>query len=91
MTNLDPTSIRNQSSDYVKNVTDRIFCHIQYNIFDKDITVEYIGFLNKEDNKINQKIGEEIRVQLNLSEKTLGSNNNPQSSLIKSYTQHQIK
>jgi hypothetical protein len=72
--------------DFVKDITDHIFCNIQYN---KKLMREYQSQVNQFGlDAVNTTLGKKVKELLNLQNN--GENNDPGSFLIKSYTYHKI-
>jgi hypothetical protein len=73
-------------TDYVRNITDYIFCNIQNT---EDLMREYQTQVNSSSlGEVNMAIGKKVKEILKLEND--GQNNNPNSWLIKYYTYHKV-
>jgi hypothetical protein len=73
-------------NDFVKDITDHIFCNIQHNEL---LMREYLDHVNTHGlQTVNMAIGKKVKEQLKLDND--GENDHPKSFLINSYTFHKL-
>jgi hypothetical protein len=70
--------------DFIRNITDHVFLNIQQN---KELMLEYQTNVDRYQlDTVNKAIGKKVKTLLNLEND--GTNDQPQSWLIKEYTFH---